>query len=109
MAPEVQRFLTVCFSCPIFNAYGATEAAGCLTSTSLWDTEGGTVGGVLPCLRAQLRDVPEMGFYTDKEPPTGELYVKGNSVFKGYYKKPELTKEALTDDGWLKLGDIAVL
>lgn len=50
-----------------------------------------------------------MNFTTDREPPTGELYVKGNSVFKGYFKRPELTKQVLSEDGWLKLGDIAIL
>jgi long-chain acyl-CoA synthetase len=51
--------------------------------------DGENVGGVLPCLRAKLKDVPEMNFFSSKEPPAGELYVKGSSVFKGYFKRPE--------------------
>jgi long-chain acyl-CoA synthetase len=50
-----------------------------------------------------------MNFSTDNEPLVGELYVKGNSVFKGYFKRPELTKQVIGEDGWLKLGDIAIL
>jgi long-subunit acyl-CoA synthetase (AMP-forming) len=55
---EVKNVLTVIFAAPIFEAYGMTEAAGCLTCTAYWDRQGGHVGGILPCNRMQLRDVP---------------------------------------------------
>lgn len=105
-AADVKQFLTVVFSAPIFDAYGMTEAAGVLSSTSYWDTEGGHVGGINPCNRMHIRDVPELDLYVNKNNMVGELYVKGNSVFKGYFKNPELTKEVLDEDGWLKVGDV---
>ena len=97
------------FSAPIFEAYGMTEAAGCLTCTAIWDREGNNVGGVLPCARMQLRDCPSLNFFTESNPPVGEIYIKGNSVFKGYYKQPDLTKQIIDEEGWLRVGDIGVL
>ena len=46
---EVKLILTAVFGAPIFEAYGMTEAAGCLTCTAFWDRNGGHVGGILPC------------------------------------------------------------
>ena len=64
---------------------------------------------MLPCARMHLRDVPSLGLLTDSEPPKGELYIKGNCVFKGYFKNPEITKLVLDEEGWLRLGDAGIL
>jgi len=51
LSSEVKKFLTVVFSTPVFEAYGLTETSGVLSCSAQWDTKGGHVGGVLPCLR----------------------------------------------------------
>jgi cyclohexanecarboxylate-CoA ligase len=38
----------------------------------------------------------------------GKLLMRGDSLFDGYHERPEKTAESLTDDGWLKTGDLAV-
>jgi long-chain acyl-CoA synthetase len=51
LSSDVKNFLTVVFSTPVFEAYGLTETSGVLSCSAQWDTKGGHVGGVLPCLR----------------------------------------------------------
>lgn len=57
-------------------------------------------------MEVKLQDYPEAGYLTSNNPPQGEVWLRGGSVTKGYYKRPELNKESFTDDGWFKTGDI---
>ncbi len=58
----------------------------------------GTVGVTIPGIEVMI-DEPN-------EENEGEILVKGANVTQGYYKKPELTAEAFTPDGWFRTGDI---
>ena len=48
------------------------------------------------------RDVDEHG----RPRPRGEIWVRGPNVFPGYYKLDEKNRETITEDGWLRSGDI---
>lgn len=52
----------------------------------------------------KLSDVPEMGYFSRNG--YGEVLVKGPILFRGYFKEPERTAQALDADGWLHTGDI---
>ena len=82
-------FLKELFQAPIIECYGATECCGGLTCTFAWEKTAGLVGGPLACVKMKLVDRPDLGYLTTDEPPRGELYVKGNSVFKGYFRRPD--------------------
>ena len=109
ISPEVLSFLKCCFACPIHEGYGQTESCAASSVTSAYDPEAGHVGGPLACVRMRLRDIPEMEYYSTDENPRGEICFQGNSIFHGYYKNAERTKEALSEDGWLKSGDVGMI
>lgn len=89
-------------------AYGLTEASPVVTMTEIDDDMARrtqTVGKPLPGSEVKIID-PSTG---EPVPPnqTGELWVRGYLVMKGYYNKPEATQETITPDGWLRTGDLA--
>lgn len=51
----------------------------------------------------------EVGLHEVKQGERGELWVRAPNVMKGYWGRPEATRETLTEDGWLRTGDIAYI
>ena len=85
----------------IIQGYGLTETSGAATATYENDNRIGSVGK--PMFNAELKiDSPDAN-------GVGEVLIRGEMVFDGYYKNPAATAEAFTDDGWFRSGDLGRL
>jgi len=107
LSAEVQHFLRVTTGATVKQGYGLTETSALLAVQMECDpNSAGHVGPPAPTCEVKLVDVPEMGYLSVNEPQRGEIVVRGNNVFKGYYKAQDKTDEVLTRDGWFHTGDI---
>ena len=106
LATDVLSFLRIAFCCDIREGYGMTETGGASCATFDSEQIAGHVGGPLANVKLRLRDIPEMNYLHTNNPPTGEICTWGPSNMSGYFKNPEKTKEARSDDGWIFSGDV---
>lgn len=86
--------------------YGMTETCGIITSVAadFYVDKPDSVGPAMPSYEAKCVDPDGETVPTGE---TGELWVRGSSVIKGYINRPDATAETITDGGWLHTGDIA--
>src|ERR1700674_479286 len=94
VSPDILRFFYG-LGIEILEGYGLTETTAPATFNRPGEARFGTVGLPLPGVEIRIAD-------------DGEILIKGNNVFEGYFKDPKTTQETLVD-GWLKTGDIGEL
>ena len=83
---------------PIYEGYGMTETSAGATLGHGGANKIGSVGKPLSGTELRIADPDEGG--------NGEIQFRGRHVMAGYYKNPEATAETMTEDGWLKSGDL---
>lgn len=107
MSQQTNDFLKINLKCPVVQGYGLTETVGGVTCSIPGRSKSGTCGGPFPGVQVKLKDLPDMGYLNDDKPyPRGEVCVKGDIVFTGYYGNEKATKEVFTEDGFFRTGDV---
>ena len=100
---EVESLLVYKLKVPFMTGYGLTELGPIASYGKVGKYIPKSCGEWLPEVLEYRIDSP------DRENIAGELSVKGEVVFKGYYKNPEATAAVLSEDGWFRTGDIGTI
>ncbi|XP_007017974.2 PREDICTED: 4-coumarate--CoA ligase-like 5 isoform X2 [Theobroma cacao] len=105
----IEGFLDKYPTVKILQGYGLTESTGIGASTdSLEESRKyGTAGMLSPSMEAKIVDPDSGKALTVNQ--TGELWLRGPSIMKGYFSNPEATASTLDSEGWLKTGDICYI
>ncbi len=94
--PEEVQYFFEALGIPLRQAWGLTETCGAGAAQSVDELQAGLVGRPHEGLQIRLA-------------PDGEILVRSQCVFAGYWRKPELTRQAIDADGWLHTADIGEL
>ncbi len=94
ISPDILKFYRA-IGLTLVEGYGMTETAALITFSTINNFKHGTVGRVVPGAKLKLAE-------------DGEILTQHDGVFKGYYKNPAATAQAL-QEGWMHTGDIGEL
>ncbi|HKS89453.1 MAG TPA: AMP-binding protein, partial [Stellaceae bacterium] len=95
LGPDIFRFFRA-IGINLKQVYGATELSGVCSAQPDGEVDPDTVGPAFAGVEVKIDD-------------NGEVLVRSGGVFQGYYKQPEASREAVTDDGFLRTGDAGFL
>jgi fatty acid CoA ligase FadD9 len=98
ISADMKAFVESLLDIHLVDGYGSTEAGAVFVDGQVKRP---------PVIDYKLVDVPELGYFrTDRPHPRGELLVKSETMFPGYYKRPEITADVFDADGYYRTGDI---
>lgn len=83
---------------PLLQGYGMSETSAVISANPFSKPKNASGGMVLENTEVEIRDVDSEGI--------GEICARGPNIMDGYYKNPAATREILSDDGWLRTGDL---
>ena len=95
---ETDRFLSEA-KFPYSIGYGMTESSPLLAGSPPRETRLYSTGAVVKNIELKIIN-------PDPKTGIGEIWARGRSIMAGYFKQPELTRDIITKDGWLKTGDL---
>ncbi|HUC72095.1 MAG TPA: AMP-binding protein [Stellaceae bacterium] len=91
LGPDTYRFFRA-FGINLKQVWGSTELSGLAALQRDGEADPDTVGPAIPGSEIRIAH-------------NGEVLVRSGAVFRGYYKQPEATREAVDDEGWFRTGD----
>lgn len=99
---NLEQLLITKLNMPLVTGYGMTECAPTISLGHLGKYKLKSCGEIVERMQARIDSA-------DPQNTVGELWVKGDNCFAGYYKNPEADKEVFTEDGWFRTGDLGVI
>ncbi|MCI5132330.1 MAG: long-chain fatty acid--CoA ligase, partial [Candidatus Electrothrix sp. EH2] len=98
--PEVEQFLRDA-EFPFLVGYGLSEAAPLISGGPEGDSSilAGSAGKPVPGVEVRINK-------PDPSSGIGEIFARGPNIMQGYWNNPQASQEALTEDGWLRTGDL---
>ncbi len=105
LAPEVAQRAQQRYGCIILQGYGMTETSAVSNVNPLHRVKPTSVG---PPISDTMEKVVSLDDDRELGPnELGELWIHGPQIMRGYWNRPEETADTITQDGWLRTGDIA--
>ncbi|MEZ0353823.1 carboxylic acid reductase [Mycobacterium sp. pR1184] len=97
-SPELKTWVENLLDMHLLDGYGSTEAGMVLFDGEVQRP---------PVIDYKLADVPDLGYFaTDRPYPRGELLLKTENMFPGYYRRPEITADVFDAEGYYRTGDV---